>query len=509
MPALRVILPDQLHHDLVKGFVSAGDAVLIAETGYLFRPHVHARKLTLLASAGRHFAAALREAGARLDHRTIARGAHRRPLSEHVVEAARDAAANSVVAIRPGSWSELDELERAAGELGVGLEIQEDPHFFSTPGDFAEHAEGRKRLVMEYFYRELRKRHDVLMEETDAGFAPAGGQWNFDSDNRESFGRGGPGEVPRLPAFAPDEVTRQAASEVAEFFPDAPGEAACELPVTPGQAREALGSFIRDRLPDFGRYQDAMWAGEPFLYHSILSPALNLRLLDPHDVVAAAERAWSRGEAPLNSVEGFVRQIIGWREFVRGVYFHRGPRYLEENALGAEASVPDFYWNGRTEMACVRDVMAGVLRAGYAHHIQRLMVMGLYAMQAGVDPRRLHEWHLALYLDAYDWVSAPNVIGMSQYADGGFLATKPYAASGRYIRRMSNYCGDCRFDPENASGENACPFTTLYWDFLLRHEDELRDNRRMAFQLKNLERKSADEREAIRSAASTLRSAGC
>jgi deoxyribodipyrimidine photolyase-related protein len=269
-----------------------------------------------------------------------------------------------------------------------------------------------------------------------------------------------------------------------------------------------LDDFVAHRLEDFGRYQDALWMGEPWLYHSRLSAAMNLKLLDPRLVVDAAEAAYRAGRVPLASAEGFIRQILGWREYVRGIYWHFMPEYLEKNELGAKEPLPDFYWTGDTEMACLRDSIGQTLELGYAHHIQRLMVTGLYALLLGVEPRRVHEWYLAVYVDAVEWVELPNTLGMSQYGDGGVMASKPYAATGKYIQRMSNYCASCRFDPAKSSGEDACPYTTLYWDFLARHERRLAANQRMALQVKNLARLGAAELAAIRARAEQIRKGG-
>jgi deoxyribodipyrimidine photolyase-related protein len=275
--------------------------------------------------------------------------------------------------------------------------------------------------------------------------------------------------------------------------------------VTRAAALMHLRDFVEHRLPLFGDYQDAIATGHPTLWHARLSAAMNLKLISPREVCEAALEAHASGAAPLNAVEGFVRQILGWREFTRGVYIALGPSYLDRNQLEATAPVPAFFWTGETDMACVADAAGQLLREGYAHHIQRLMVLGLFLMLWGANPRRAHDWHMGLYLDAIDWVSAPNVIGMSQHADGGVMGTKPYCASGAYIDRMSDCCRACRYDPGKATGEKACPFTTLYWDFLARHEKRFRGNMRMKMQLSNLDRKSPQERAAVRRAAAALR----
>ncbi len=300
--------------------------------------------------------------------------------------------------------------------------------------------------------------------------------------------------------------TREVIDLVAQRFEAHPGSLAhFNWPTTPGQAERALAAFVEHRLPSFGRYQDALWTDEPFLYHSLLSSSLNLKLLNPAQVVQAAEDAYHAGHAPLASVEGFIRQILGWREYVRGIYWHHMPEYADRNALDANAPLPDFYWTAETEMQCLAQAIGQTLKHGYAHHIQRLMVTGLFALLLGVEPRQVHEWYLAVYVDAVEWVELPNTLGMSQFGDGGVMASKPYCASGNYINRMSNYCSGCQYNPANATGEDACPFTTLYWDFLDRNKRRLKSNTRMKLQLANLVRKSDEELMQIRSKAQQLR----
>jgi deoxyribodipyrimidine photolyase-related protein len=370
--------------------------------------------------------------------------------------------------------------------------------------DFAAHAKGRKQLRLEYWYRELRREHGILME----GKEPVGGQWNFDVDNRESFGKKGPQDVPPPTRFVPDAITQEVMALVNTNFAKHPGSLAqFGWPVTRAQALLALQAFITERLPLFGKYEDAMWAGEAWLYHSHLSCALNLKLLNPREVVQAAEAAYHAGHAPLAAVEGFIRQILGWREYVRGIYWTQMPSYLELNALDAQAALPAWYWTGDTDMACLKDAITQTLEHGYAHHIQRLMVTGLYALLLGVKPQAVHSWYLSVYVDAVEWVELPNTLGMGQFGDGGLMASKPYVASGKYIQRMGNQCKGCRYDPALSTGPSACPFTTLYWDFLMRHEPLLKKNPRMAMQLKNLARLEAPAREAIAAQAAAHRGA--
>jgi deoxyribodipyrimidine photolyase-related protein len=358
----------------------------------------------------------------------------------------------------------------------------------------AAHAAGRKQLRMEFFYREMRRKTGILMD----GDEPVGDAWNFDAENRHALPKEGPRSLLTPRSFAQGKITREAAADVREKFASHPGSLdRFDWPVTRDQALTALADFVEHRLPEFGRYQDAMWTGEPWLFHSRLSAAMNLKLLDPREVIAAAEDAYHAKHVPLASAEGFIRQILGWREYVRGIYWHFMPQYVERNALDAHRPLPAFYWTGDTDLNCVRHAVRQTLERGYAHHIQRLMVTGLLALLLGVEPREVHAWYLAVYVDAVEWVELPNTLGMSQFADGGVMASKPYVASGKYIQRMSNYCRGCRYDPTAATGETACPFTTLYWDFLRRHARLLSANPRMTMQLKNLERLGKGEQNAI------------
>ena len=498
------MLGDQLDLDAAAfdGFDAAVDAVWMAEVAEESTQVWSAKQRTaLFLSAMRHFAVALQALGRPVDYTRLAGESS---LSLELKAAIARHRPEKLVMTAPGDWRVYQALKAVAQTAGLPLELRDDRHFYTTVRDFAAHAAGRKSLRLEYFYRELRARFDVLM---DAAGKPLGGQWNFDADNREAFPAGGPGPVPARICFEPDGITGEVIELVNSRFADHPGSLdSFAWPVTREQALQALDAFMAERLPHFGRYQDAMWPGEPWLYHSHLAAAMNLKLLRAREVVDAAVAAFHAGHAPLASVEGFVRQILGWREYVRGIYWTQMPGYQDRNALDAQQPLPEFYWTGQTEMACMRDAITQTLTHGYAHHIQRLMVTGLYALLLGVEPKAVHAWYLAVYVDAVEWVELPNVLGMSQYADGGLMASKPYIASGKYIQRMSPaHCKSCRFVPALREGEKACPFTTLYWDFLGRHETTLAANPRTVMQVRNWTRLNAAQRAAIGEAAAALR----
>lgn len=408
-----------------------------------------------------------------------------------------------MVCVLPGDHRVKKAIQAVADEAEIELEVREDRHFYFSPDEFSQFAEGRKSLLLETFYRQMRREHSVLMDGDD----PEGGEWNFDHDNRESFSSDGPENIEPPASFAPDSITQEVISLVESRFSDHPGTTdEFDLPVTRKDASAMLDSFIESQLPGFGQFQDAMWTGRPFLNHSRLSAPLNLKLISPRECVEKAVEAYESGKAPINSVEGFVRQILGWREFVRGIYWHFMPDYQEKNHFDFNGELPSFYWDGETDMACVGESMEHVGRYAYSHHIHRLMIFGNLSLLLGVHPKKFHDWHMAMYADAIDWVSLPNTLGMSQHGDGGIVGTKPYISSGNYINKMSNFCKNCRYNYRNAVGDDACPINTLYWDFLDRHETELKKNQRMGMQLKNLERKkSKGELSEIRQQAGELR----
>jgi deoxyribodipyrimidine photolyase-related protein len=507
--ALVIVLGDQLDLGAAAfdGFDPDTDIVWMAEVADE-ATHVWSSKprIAMFLAAMRHFALALQAAGRPLHYVRLDSAQNAGSLTLQLQADILRLRPARLVMTTPGDWRVLDAVKAVAAASAVPLEIRDDRHFYCSVDEFAAHARGRKSLRMEYFYREQRKRHRVLMQETGQHDKPLGDQWNFDVDNREAFSADGPGDVPPRTAFEPDAVTREVIALVNARFAAHPGHLdSFAWPVTRVQAVQALRAFIAERLPLFGRYQDAMWPGNAWLYHSHLSAALNLKLLTPREVVSAAEAAFHGGDVPLASAEGFIRQILGWREYVRGIYWTQMPGYLERNALDAHEDLPAWYWTGATDMACLRDALAQTLTHGYANHIQRLMVTGLFALMLGVDPKQVHAWYLAVHVDAVEWVELPNTLGMSQYADGGVMGSKPYIATGKYIQRMSPHCKGCRYDPAQRSGDKACPFTTLYWDFLMRHEAALARNPRMGLQVKNLARLTDQQKQAVIERAAAIR----
>ena len=509
--SLIIVLGDQLDPEAAAfdGFDPSKDAVWMAEVEEE-STHVWSSKprIVLFLSAMRHFAASLASAGKTVIYRALGDEGNLGSLGAQLAADIEMLQPRALRITQPGDWRVLHSIRHVTAAAGVPLTVLEDRHFYVGIDEFRDYARSRKSLRMEYFYRAQRARYRILMVE-DAGGAepqPEGGRWNFDDENRASFGAAGPGFVAGRFECDPDDVTREVISQVEARFAHHPGSlGSFHWPVTREDALRSLRAFIDERLAMFGPYQDAMWPDEPWLHHSHLSAALNLKLLNPREVVDAAQKAYRDGLVPLASAEGFIRQILGWREYVRGIYWSEMPGYLELNELDAHEPLPPWYWTGDVPMACLRDALKQTLTHGYANHIQRLMVTGLYALMLGVRPQAVHEWYLAVYVDAVEWVELPNTLGMSQYGDGGWMASKPYVATGRYIQKMSPYCAGCRFDPAQRTGPDACPFTTLYWDFLMRHERRLKGNPRMSLQLRNLDRIDAKEKARIRQQAAALR----
>jgi deoxyribodipyrimidine photolyase-related protein len=460
----------------------------------------HKKKIAFCFAAMRHFAERLRADGWAVDYVALDAAGNTGSIAGEVERALVRHGGGRVVVTEPGEWRLRADMDRWADAFGVPVDIREDDRFIATHADFDTWADGRKQLRMEYFYRAMRRKTGLLMT---ADGAPEGGRWNFDAENRK------PAKadlfLPKPYRADPDALTEEVLDLVERRFGDHFGDVRpFRFPVTAEQAEAALNAFIADALPRFGDYQDAMLAGEAFLYHSVLSTAMNAGLLDPLAVCRRVEAAYRAGDAPLNAAEGFIRQIIGWREYVRGIYWREGPGYAARNALGATRNLPAFYWSGETDMACIRAVVEQTREEAYAHHIQRLMVTGTFALLTGAEPAQVHGWYLSVYADAYEWVELPNTLGMSQYADGGLLASKPYAASGAYIDRMSDYCSACAYDVKKKTGPGACPFNFLYWDFIARNESRLRGNPRLGPVYRTWDRMADDTRAAHRADAETF-----
>lgn len=493
--SLRFLLGDQLTRGLssLAGLDKANDIVLMAEVQAeaTYVRH-HKQKIAFLFSAMRHFAESLREEGITVDYVRLDDPANTHSFTGELDRAIARHGAAEVFVTEPGEWRVWEMMLDWRENLGIPVHIRADDRFLCSRDAFAAWAGDRKQYRMEFFYREMRRQTGLLM----AGDEPEGGQWNFDHDNRKRL----PDDIklpPRL-RFEPDQITREVLDLVATRFADHFGDLEpFGWGVTRQEALAALDDFIAHGLTGFGDYQDAMRKGEDFLFHGMISPYLNAGLLTAREVCERAEQAWRQGKAPLNAVEGFIRQIIGWREFVRGIYWNRMPEYARTNHLNAKRALPAFFWTGETAMTCLQECIRTSRQHAYAHHIQRLMVTGNFALLAGIAPQEIEEWYLIVYADAYEWVELPNVHGMVLHADGGLLGSKPYAASGAYIDRMSDYCSSCAYDPAVKTGPEACPFNYLYWHFLIENEAVLARNPRMAMPYRTLAKLTADRKDEI------------
>ena len=467
---------------------------------------VHKARIALFLSAMRHFSKTLQEQGYEviyhaLDAPVFAVNSNKDTLPELVGALCQHFGVSSIDMAEPGEWRLEQELIAVAKAGKIALKMREDTHYLCSKSEFSKWASAYKQIRMEYFYREMRKRTSVLMQ----GSEPAGGKWNYDAENRGAYPKDGPGEITPPAQFKPDAITESVFKLVESRFHDHPGGLEqFHWPVTRAQALEALDHFIAQRFANFGTYQDAMWTDTPFGWHSLISCALNLHLLHPMEVISKAQAAYDDGLVDLPSAEGFIRQILGWREFMRGMYWLDMPKMREDNALKATRELPKWFWTGQTEMNCLSDSIGQTLEYAYAHHIQRLMVIGNFALLAGLSPQQVEDWFLAVYVDAVEWVELPNVAGMALYANGGRFTSKPYISSGAYINRMSNYCKGCKYKPAQKTGDAACPFTTLYWAFLDQHESLLASNPRTGLMVKNIQRMDDEQRQAVRDKAGQL-----
>lgn len=482
------ILGNQL--SLENPVLEGADRVLLVESAaYLSGTRFHRQKLHLVYSAMRHFARELEAEGREVDLR--AAPTLRDGVADHVAD--HDPA--EIVLLEPTSAA----AHPALGDL-PRVCIARGTLFLTHPDDFTGWAQGRRRIVMEDFYRWQRKRLGVLMD----GDQPAGGRWNLDKENREPPPRD---RRPPTPWRAEeDEIDTEVRAMLDAHAPPTFGaDRPRRWPATHAEALEALADFVANRLATFGPWQDAMLRGERFMWHGLISSSLNLGLLSPLEAVGAVETAYRAGDVPLASAEGFIRQVIGWREYVWGEYWLGQERWANANALDADRPLPELFWGGPTDMACLSDSIAGLEQTAYSHHIERLMLYGNLMLLLGVRPEEALEWFQIAFIDGYEWVMHPNVLGMALFADGGRMMTKPYAASGRYVNRMSNHCKGCRYDPGKRTGENACPYTTLYWHFLDRNRARLQANRRMGTIYSTLDRFGEDDLREIRLLGDRLR----
>jgi deoxyribodipyrimidine photolyase-related protein len=508
MTTLVPVLGDQLSLGIssLKG-ADPGDTVVLMmevadEASYVRH---HRRKLAYILSAMRHHAEALRAAGWRVDYVKLDDDHAPDSFTGEVARAIERHAPERIVVTEAGEWRVQAMLESWETLFGLPVEIRTDDRFIASHADFQAWAEGRRDLVMEFFYREQRRRTGLLMT---ADGKPEGGRWNFDKENRK------PADtdlfMPDPPRFPADPITAEVIDLVRTRFNHLIGSLDdWDLAVTREDALTAQTAFLDEALCSFGDYQDAMVTGAHRMWHAHLSPYINSGLLDPLELCREVEARYRAGKVALNCAEGFIRQIIGWREFMRGVYWHAGPDYIDRNHLSATRPLPAFYWTGETDMFCLKESIGQTWRYAYAHHIQRLMVTGNFAALIGADPKAVHDWYMEVYLDAYEWVTLPNTLGMSQFADGGLVGTKPYVSSGAYIDRMSDYCGRCRYDVKQRTGPDACPFNSLYWDFLARNRDTLGRNQRLAMPYRTWDRMSAGtQAELLAQAAAFLEGLG-
>lgn len=494
---LVFILGDQLSLDL-SSLASANkdkDVIFICEVhAEATAVKHHKKKIVFLFSAMRHFANELEQDGYTVCYVKLDDPLNTQSFGTELERAAKIYNPKRIMITEPSEHRVRKLVRTWASLYGLNIEQCPDDRFLCSPSEFQDWATGRKQLRMEYFYRTLRRKYDVLM----LGDKPEGGAWNYDKENRSPPKKGL--NTPKPYVSAPDAITQEVMALVEDTFADHFGDIMpFHYAVTRQGALAALDNFIEARLVNFGTYQDAMLSGEPWMFHSHISLYLNCGLLGPLECIRKAELAYRNGDAPLNSVEGFIRQILGWREYVKGIYDMKMPEYREENYLGASRALPDFYWSAQTQMNCMKQCISETRENAYAHHIQRLMVLGNFALIAGLHPDEVNDWYHLVYADAYEWVELPNVSGMVLFADGGVLASKPYAASGAYINRMSNYCGTCSYKVSVKNGPKACPFNYLYWNFMIENQEALSANPRMAMPYRTLSKMDETKRGAITS----------
>ncbi|MFS2160186.1 cryptochrome/photolyase family protein [Pseudomonas sp. Pseusp122] len=489
---LCLVLGDQLSFDLssLKGLNTEYDTVLLVEVmeEASHVPH-HPQKIALVFSAMRHFAHGLEQRGTRVQYVALDDPQNTGSVPSELRRWHALLQPDELHLTECGDWR----LEQSLKECGLPIQWHCDDRFLCSRTDFSAWASGKKHLRMEFFYREIRRKTGLLI---NADGSPVGGTWNFDAENRKALPKG---VIAPYPArFSADPITRDVLALVGQYFTSHYGSLdGFDYPVTHIDAQALWNYFLDFGLAAFGDYQDAMATDEPFLFHARISAALNIGLLDVRELCSDVVAAYWSGKIAVNAAEGFIRQLIGWREYVRGVYWLKMPDYANGNLFGNMRPLPEFYWTGETRMNCMRQAIGQSLEYAYAHHIQRLMVTGNFALLAGIAPVQICEWYLAIYMDAFDWVELPNTLGMVMHADGGFLGSKPYCASGQYIKRMSDYCRGCLYKVSESTTDDACPFSALYWHFLMRHGELLRGNQRMGMTYKNLDRMPESKQQAL------------
>lgn len=480
---------DQLHADHFPDDVKPGETTLVfcESSGDMKRLPFHKKKIVYSWSAQRHFAHECKDDGYHIIYLkgddTISS-----QLKNWLLEGRDDI---TLSYMKPAEWDLRHELEDLSNELEGRLKAYSNTFFMSDPEEWKEKISGG--YLMEYFYREMRKRTGYLMDNGK----PEGGDWNYDKENRKKLPKGNKPPVPVT--IDPDDITLELIDEVNRDFDENWGETdGFNYAIDRKGAQKAADDFFKKRFKDFGPYEDALAVDEYIIYHSTLSIYMNNGLLSPQELCERALEAYADGKAPINSVEGYVRQIIGWREYIRNYYEAMMPGVRDANSFGFKHPIPASYWTGETKMKCISESVKPVLETGYSHHIPRLMVLSNYSNLTETDPRELLKWFHYGYLDAWEWVVLPNVLGMSTFADGGVLASKPYVSSGNYINKMSDYCKNCHYSVSKKTGEKACPFNYLYWNFVDKHREAFEENGRVSFMINMLNKKSDEELNEIR-----------
>lgn len=497
MKKLILILNDQLSYNIssLREYVHGRDRILFVESFSEYRKvKHHKKKIVFLLSAMRHFAKKLEMQNYDITYIKLGDEGSFGNIVDDIVKFATDNEFTDIILTLPSEYDLYISFSRVSR---LKVEIKEDDRFLTNRKFFSEFVKNKKQILMEFFYREVRKKYKILLDENNE---PIGGKWNYDSANRKKYDY--KIQIPKHFICKEDEITKECKIIVGKYFSDHFGDIdPFYLAVDIDSAKKALDLFLEERLKFFGDYQDSMVENEHFLFHSHISFYLNIGFLDPLEIVRKVEDLYKLGKIPINSAEGFIRQIIGWREFVRCIYWSKMPEYRNLNFLEAKRKLPDFYWDLNTNMNCIKQSLINTKENAYAHHIQRLMVLGNFALLAQIDPKYLNEWYLIVYADAYEWVELPNVTGMILFADGGYLGSKPYAAGGSYINKMSDYCKNCKYDVMKKTGDEACPFNYLYWNFLIEKRDKIHFNPRLKMIYSILDKMDKNKIEEIKKSA--------